>query len=223
MLGRNRAIAIGGLAVLFGCDASSASHSYVNLEEGRKCLVNISTSQGYGSDAKQMNSLVHKARTLAGKRVIPVEISAGQRAASSFLFLGADEEGFFLMATQEPGDVEPVILNQPSYFLKFPFASGTSWQANYKMIFNPGRDEIPMTMKIEETDAIVTVPAGTFSNCIKVHGTGFVGPSDRPTLSAETWEWSCPDVGSVRSISKEKGFFQGGGGQVTIDLVECVK
>jgi len=61
---------------------------------------------------------------------------------------------------------------------------------------------------VEDLDDEVAVPAGRFSRCLRIRGTGFtsqnvgfyVGHTD---IRVETTEWYAPNVGLVKAVRKE--------------------
>lgn len=65
-----------------------------------------------------------------------------------------------------------------------------------------------MNYRIEATDAEVTVPAGTFRNCVRIRGVGttsknvgfYVGQTD---IRVENTEWYAPGVGLVKAVREE--------------------
>lgn len=68
--------------------------------------------------------------------------------------------------------------------------------------------EVPMIYTIELTDDRVSVPAGDFSNCLRVHGIGQVNIDagnyvGRTNVTIESWDWYAPGVGLVKSSRRE--------------------
>lgn len=75
---------------------------------------------------------------------------------------------------------------------------GTSWDITTKL----GDDEVKLTLTIEGTNDLVTVPAGTFKNCVKIRHVGNNASSEKkePELSILAYEWYAPKVGWVKSL-----------------------
>ena len=118
----------------------------------------------------------------------------------------------------------------PSIILPVTRAVGTNWKVATRLRLIESRTfarqdklrnrDLPLelTMSIGSTDDAVTVPAGTFRNCIRVDGTGTRSVrTDRGNAMArvavEHHEWYAPGVGLVkvtRSESAESPFLKGG-------------
>ena len=69
---------------------------------------------------------------------------------------------------------------------------------------------VTVTYKIEDTDDTVTVTAGTFGHCLRVHGKGylFAGRTLQEfmgidTINIDQTEWYAPGVGLVKSVREE--------------------
>ena len=110
--------------------------------------------------------------------------------------------------------------------LKEPVEVGTSWQSPSRIRFlevtgafeqtynRKIKEAIVMEYRIESIDDIVTVPAGKFTNSIRVNGKGSLyggGGSlkefmDLDTINIETIDWYVPGVGLVKSMRKEYTF-----------------
>lgn len=110
--------------------------------------------------------------------------------------------------------------------LKGPVELGTSWHSPSRIRFlevtgafeqtynRRIKQAIDMEYRIDSIDDIVTVPAGKFSNSIRVKGTGSLyggGGSlkefmDLDTINIETIDWYVPGVGLVKSMRKEFTF-----------------
>jgi hypothetical protein len=70
---------------------------------------------------------------------------------------------------QKIDDIEPTVYVQPSYVLKYPLKPGTSWADITSTAYLEQKvEDIQIIGKIEAIDDIVTVPAGTFENCIRI-------------------------------------------------------
>jgi hypothetical protein len=73
-------------------------------------------------------------------------------------------------------------------FLKAPVESGSQWDRR------PGYDSV-----IQGKDLTVTVPAGTFTNCVLVRTSCLLDPAN----GVELGEWYAPDVGVVKATYKQ--------------------
>jgi hypothetical protein len=72
-------------------------------------------------------------------------------------------------------------------------------------------ESIPYTMTylVESKKETVTVPAGTFENCLLVKGSGLVqkdkGALGVIKISVSEDSWYAPGIGLVKSVRKESG------------------
>ena len=117
--------------------------------------------------------------------------------------------------------VDPVS-GDKSLILKYPLEKGQQWQSASRIrvlevtgAFTPtfkARIVRPVTVtyKIEDTDDTVTVTAGTFGHCLRVHGKGylFAGRTLQEfmgidTINIDQTEWYAPGVGLVKSVREE--------------------
>ena len=68
--------------------------------------------------------------------------------------------------------------------------------------------QVPMLYRIEDLNATVTVPAGTFENCIKVYGEGSFNAyldsvNGQMEIPMSVEEWYAEGVGLVKQIRYE--------------------
>ena len=90
---------------------------------------------------------------------------------------------------------------------------------------NPGLKRFMMSKEITAIDVTVTVPAGTFENCIEVTGQGEISMYVDPRLGYQDIlmtqkEWYAPGVGLVRLVREEPldlPMFKGG--KISFELV----
>jgi hypothetical protein len=158
-----------------------------------------------GSDSNSYsNSVKYLAeRKLAGKNVYPWVWQNGY-----IQFGHIDKIGLCLFANQAPDDIEPQINKELYYFIKFPIKVGTTWQHKGKpyllKFIKETNLDLTCTNRIESLDDIVTVPAGTFENCLKIKRWGKrVIEEEKPFwISVEMYEWYAPKVGWIKSITK---------------------
>jgi hypothetical protein len=98
-------------------------------------------------------------------------------------------------------------LKTPNYIIRYPIKIGTSWEvkARSKLLNNaPGI----LKKTIEAIDDTVTVPAGTFKNCLRIKGEGVIRKEELGNeiiVNIEEYEWYAPGVGLIKYIGKEKG------------------
>lgn len=149
-------------------------------------------------------------------------------------YLRSDESGIYRVATSDELREQPRKDPERRYVLQYPVAVGTNWRASTVPYLLKRAHEFPrelrhshaldLTYTIEETDATVEVPAGSYSHCVRVRGQGdlrlFVDPvSGFQDVPIVTDEWYAPGVGLVklvRSETLETRFLSGG--RYTLEL-----
>jgi hypothetical protein len=146
-------------------------------------------------------------RTMDKKKVVPQKID--ERGRTSFSFIAQEKNGVYEYAVQPAGSTSPRVAETPRCILKYPLRGGTSWQEDASLSVLLESVPYTMTYTIQKKKETLTVPAGTFENCIKVSGSGLV-EKDRGVLGAlkvavSQEIWYAPGVGMVRSIRKESG------------------
>ena len=104
------------------------------------------------------------------------------------------------------------------YVLKLPLAIGTEWREIsrplimlrvYPYRVRVGKDaQVPLIYRIESLSETVTVPAGTFENCIKVVANGTFNTytdavSGDTEIPMKVEEWYASGVGLIKQIRYE--------------------
>lgn len=182
---------------------------------------------GAGQVSFSMNAM--KPRILDGKQVIPIQSNFGDA-----YFIIKDSTGVYEFGEQMAEDRAPTIHPQPGYYLKYPLQVGTTWRDETSTFFlNQKVANIPGTLTIETVNDVVTVPAGTFENCIRIklfaeqtvdmdtrEGTG-MKISGKANIEIEDEQWYAPNVGLVKAIRKESSnHLMFGSAQMTMQLVK---
>ncbi|HVB79489.1 MAG TPA: hypothetical protein VNE82_05990 [Candidatus Binataceae bacterium] len=107
-------------------------------------------------------------------------------------------------------------LSDHSYVIKLPISVGTTWREIDRSFDGTLYDA---TTKIESVNDKITVPAGTFSGCLRIKSTGFAsatkGTARAPgvdsglrlvadgNVSIEDYYWLAPGVGPVKATHQE--------------------
>lgn len=163
-------------------------------------------------------------RQLGGYRVFPIQITSG--SATSMLFAAVDSGGCYFVGEQQAGAIAPRLYPSPRYWLKYPVAVGTTWVSTHETsvlnVFE--RFDVEIRLTITSTSETVTVPAGTFTDCVKVVGKGQMRPKgfgDRTLVEVEVIDWLARGVGSIKTvlIESSNNLALGLGGTVTLELV----
>ena len=155
------------------------------LEEGRSwSYTNIRTKQELTGKLDNVVTCL-ETREIRGQKVHPLKYDIerygfkANKKAVIYLFYSISGDGVAIFARQTKKDTEPRVAREPIYVLKNPIKVGTSW----KNRMNEG--------VIESVDETVTVPAGTFHNCIRVKLT---------YRKSVALNWLAPGVGYVKKI-----------------------
>ncbi len=118
------------------------------------------------------------------------------------------------------------------YVLKRPIEVGTKWrQRNRTYLLRKhffSDETVPVGLEfdyvIEKTDDVVTVPAGTFTRCVRLRGGGTTMYELSPLIGnvrveVETLEWFAPGVGLVKMVRRETTYPQNpGSGELVMEL-----
>jgi len=148
------------------------------------------------------------------------------------IYYAEDKTGIREAAFREPGsDVTTAAADQ--YVLKYPLQPGAHWRGPGRTILLTQKflysKALPVTIGLDLDYTVanpesVQVPAGHFSNCIKVTAVGHTSVTtidNQSTLdvSVEISEWYAPGVGLVKSIRTEKaGIERTGNAQLVTEL-----
>ena len=203
---------------------SHSAESYYPLKEGMNWEYQFffkSMLNSIGGQKMIVTNFAH--REMRGKTVTPQKVDVlGQ---SSFVYIGEDNDGIFEFAKQLPNAFEPEINQSPQYILKNPIKVGIRWIIEYKTVLLNQNFSIPLNSTIENIDDIVTVPAGTFQNCVRVKCTGGINKNlghfqGKARIKVLSHSWYAPGVGLIKSIIEEKSnhLLVGKGGTISVQL-----
>ena len=122
-------------------------------------------------------------------------------------FMASDADGLYTAAAQMHTGSEPQAVPVRNYILKLPLEVGTSWTTESRDSGRPSDLPVKLSNTITKVDESVTVPAGTFNDCLKVEARGENTERDRQGINhsasvAET-TWHCPGLGAVKAITQE--------------------
>ena len=152
------------------------------------------------------------AQTIDGVSATPRLFADGK-----VIYYAEDKTGVREAAFREPGsDLTPAAADQ--YILKYPLQPRVHWRSPGRTILLTQKflysKALPVTIGLDLDYTVanpesVHVPAGHFSNCIKVTAVGHTSVTtidNQSTLdvTVEISEWYAPGVGLVKSIRSEK-------------------
>lgn len=133
------------------------------------------------------------AKEVNGVTVTPRKWDMG--GASKYYLMATDNMGIYRYGEQPDEKAEPVPTKPKVYSLKDPVSTGTTWDINTKL----GEDDLTVNLTVESTSEAVTVPAGTYKDCVKIKHKG-ASQKEGAGVSLEAFEWYAPEVGLVKSM-----------------------
>ena len=217
---------VGMLSFFVSC-SSSVGVSYYPLQEGVTYVYKLSMKKsGVGSSFKIIVKNL-PARQLNGKKVIPQQVNMDGN--STLTFIVHDKTGIYEYARQGSGETNPKVHSVPEYYLKEPLKPGATWRIESKTSLLKVQDNISLEYTILSFSEVITVPAGTFNNCIRIKASGnktkYAFTLNRQVpIKAERHIWYAPGVGIVKLIYRQDGeALQFGSGSVEMQLVSYEK
>lgn len=133
----------------------------------------------------------------------------------SINYLKKTGDGILLLGREKTTDLQTSEKELDRYILKFPLTTGTQWQdfQKTKVLIKTGPPvktefhivgKIPVNTSIDSLTERVSVPAGTFDNCMRVttSGDAFINAGNYVGMTLVTIKeinWYAPGVGLVKS------------------------
>ncbi len=167
------------------CD--ELGESYYPLKAGLRWEYIVISDQGV---TKKLLITNLAPREVQGKKVTPRKWDEGGHVFIEFM--EKDGSGIYRYAEQLGEGGTPTLVTPKECHLKFPITEGNNWNMTTKM----GNSTLNVAFTIESVSEDVTVPAGTFQDCLKIKQTG----SDDAGASLMGYEWYAPKVGIVKSL-----------------------
>jgi len=192
---------------LWGCEGPPVENRFLPLGEGRTWRYKVTPRQVFDGEELVLEVTNLKARELKGRYVTPVRYELDGRP--SIQFLGVDDQGVYRWAVQAPEDAPPKFESDSAYYLMYPLKLGKSWEEEAETAFLPKPVHLTIKSKIDKTGETVSVPAGDFTDCVKVRTEGskripVPGSYSRfGIVSIQYDTWYAPDVGMVKSEAEE--------------------
>lgn len=166
-------------------------------------------------------------RQLNGEKVIPQQVDMDGNITLTFIV--NDKTGIYEYARQGSGEAGPKIHSVPEYYLKEPLKPGAGWRIESKTSLLKVQDNINLEYKILSLSEDITVPAGTFNNCIRIKASGNKSKyaftlNRRVQIKSERHIWYAPEVGIVKLIYRaDSEDLQFGSGSIEMQLVSYEK
>jgi hypothetical protein len=175
------------LAMPSGARCDELSESYYPLKKGMRWEYLVMSST---SDTKKLIITNLASQEVQGKKVTPRKWDLGGHIFIEFM--EKDNDGVYRYAEQIGEKGVPTLVTPKECHLRFPVSEGNSWNMSTKM----GNSTLNVTFTIESVAENITVPAGTFKDCLKIKQMGGNDAGD----SVTGYEWYAPKVGIVKSL-----------------------
>lgn len=204
---------------LLGCQSEITENDYFPLQSGINWHYKVSTIKGEirHNDVFSITNL-DPIRLELDKE--PQTVFVRRTSDGTDYYIRRDEEGSYRVAKRTLVEYKPRYDTEPRQVLPATHALevGASWTVESKPYLlhglkshslpDPGKKRFMLTYEIDEVDATVIVPAGTFRNCIKVVGTGTLSLYADPRLGYQDvnvihTEWYAPGVGMIKLQREE--------------------
>lgn len=198
------------------CFQLAGQSDYYPLTEGARYIYQIKATQKAPSDPVMEQTLsatiVHLgAAIVQGKTVIPEGRYIDGRLAG-VTFIADDETGIYYFANQNGSQKKPVVMNPIQYLIKYPVQTGARWKqksSGFEMV-NGKKLGVLLDASIISEDEIVSVPAGVFAKCLKVHMTGTVPAiNGTPEFRIDNQLWYAPGLGMIKQVQTEERLSKG--------------
>ena len=203
--------------LISGCERSGpAEPSYFPLNQGWSWTYKVRTETARGGTTTELEV------SNQGKVMLSEQLSAIERRNSmgnSYYFV-ANKDAVTRVAVKNELDPTARIDQEdyPRHVMPLPLKEGAKWtqMTRLYLLYKPmdfpqemkyGKP-IPMSFEIESLDETVTVPAGTFKQCVIITGHRMMKLMTDPVIGYEDIpinqkEWYCPNVGLVKFIRAE--------------------
>jgi len=198
--------------LIAGC--SDQAPSFFPLEKGRTWHYGVTKTTMDGTFQQKFIIQTLPELTWQGTRSVPM-LSAGgeqylyQRSSSAIRRVAFKQEGeATFIAHDVPQTVLPEVLNldnmwQETADTKLRENTGPPGETLFRIV-----TPVELKLKLETLDVDVTVPAGSFQNCLKVSGFGetnvdvgnYIG---RTAITVKVERWYAKDIGLVKSLRTE--------------------
>jgi hypothetical protein len=190
-MNRNRYAYIAVVLGLLACSGGRGAETYFPLNEGRVWEYEGVTETKSGELKARSKLIISnlRARELQNKNVTPmmiiIKIEGGdipeeKKQVSSISYVTYDATGVLEVAMQDDRDKAPRMLNPLRLLIPNPIKVGQADKTGTRVV------------TIEAVSDKVTVPAGTFENCIRVNENDTLGQDEI---------WYAPNVGEIQRIT----------------------
>lgn len=202
-------------------EKQSISPDYFPINEGRIMEYSVKKTAKRFAPVNVTHNYTIKtlpSRTLNGHTVTPMEYYNGH-----LLFLLRNASGVFYVGKHVRGEKEARLENTPKLMYKLPLKPGTVFRETWQPSLTTNKIDINMKYTVLPDLEDITVPAGSFKNCIHIKGTGSAALPDHEVLTMEVDDWLCPGTGYVKEVLEESGTLTAGGLSEDVRQVTVLK
>ncbi|HVA84195.1 MAG TPA: hypothetical protein VNF28_04790 [Candidatus Binataceae bacterium] len=203
---------LGAAMAASGCTrARTGLVQYFPLKPGMAWTFRFSGASGATGELTTTNQAPRK---VFGFTAVPQQNAGGDKTYTEFY--ADDGAGIRHVAIDESEGLQSR-LSDHSYVIKLPIAAGTSWREIDRTFDGTVYDA---TTRIESVSDNVSVPAGTFSGCIRIRSIGSASAAkgsarapgaraglrlaaDDDEVIVEDYYWLAPGVGPVKATHQE--------------------
>lgn len=210
------------LLSLSACSNEQPGEGYFPLDSGLKWTYRIKEESKLGKEKRMVWM-----RNMGETRFRDKDYFIRRNSFGTDYYLSKTDRGIFRIGKRTLAEYKPRLDDEPRQVMKFPLALEVEWQLEshpflihrlspYELI----REEVQVRMSywVDELHETVKVPAGTFTDCIKIVGEGSFTIYSDPARGHEevpitVSEWYAPGVGLVKMEREEKmesSVFSGG-------------
>ena len=167
--------------------SDETDEAYYPLKEGMRWEYNVTSDKGA---TKKLIITNLAPREVNDRKVTPRKWELGGTTFYELMY--KDDTGIYRYAEQQAENAPPSILTPKECHLKFPVTKGNNWNMTTKLDGGP----LTVNLSIDSVSEDVTVPAGSFKDCLKIRQAG----ENEAGASVLGYEWYAPKVGVVKSI-----------------------
>ncbi|MGH1359954.1 MAG: hypothetical protein ACRBC3_14410 [Burkholderiaceae bacterium] len=221
------------LALVAGCEQAAQGDELFPLSSGRHWTYRATTDyQGQSPYTHEMTIRALGSDTINNQTAWRRYSDTGTE-----YWIRSDESGIYRVASKHALDTKVTVEKKQRFVLKKPVAVDTAWTASTTSYLLERHNQLPkrisakypsfpMNYRITATDAVVSTPAGEFTQCVQVEGKAAIRLYVDTAFSwrdipLTTQEWYCPTVGLVRLERSEPSpsrFLKGG--TFTMELLD---
>lgn len=204
---------------LSACDTKISTQDYFPLHEGLYWQYQVKEDRLGEQTQRQFSMTNWGTVTLPGENEDTPVFVRKSSEGTDYYFL-QDEAGTHRIAKRTIVELKPVLDQEERKVLPGykDLELGRSWSVEsqpyalkgvaFHSLPDPGLKRFMMSYEITDTNASVTVPAGTYENCIEVTGEGQISIYADPRLGYQDIfitqrEWYAPGIGLVKLVREE--------------------